>query len=380
MSSPSPEPAAPLFNPADFRIPPCVTHVCAGGETPFLHRHDAAFVRYAEDKSDGPRGRAAQDAAVEEARALAATRFGVAAGAVGFVSSVAEGVSMLAESLAWQPGDNVVLAADEYPSVAAPFALAQSRGLAVRLVPGAAMAAAPFATMVDGRTRLIAVSAVSYLNGARADLPAFRRLADQAGAMLVVDFTQGAGYLPIEAGIADFAFSACYKWLLGTTGVAVAIWNRERQPGWAPSTAGWYSIAGHARPDYAGGLALQADAMRFTRGNPAHGPVYVLRSALDYLAHFDTAAVQRHVQGLTAGLLARLAALGIASTTPAEPACHGASVCIEHGQASSIADGLVRRGVYVWNGRGRVRFSFHGYNCAADLDRIVGALAAEWPG
>ena len=48
----------------------------------------------------------------------------------------------------------------------------------------------------------------------------------------VVDFTQAAGYLPIEASVADFAFSACYKWLLGVTGVAVAYWNRTRQPGW----------------------------------------------------------------------------------------------------------------------------------------------------
>ena len=46
-----------------------------------------------------------------------------------------------------------------------------------------------------------------------------------------------AGYLPLEASIADFAFSACYKWLLGVTGVAVAYWNRARQPGWSPASA-----------------------------------------------------------------------------------------------------------------------------------------------
>ena len=27
----------PLFDPAGFRIPAGVAHVCAGGETPFLH-------------------------------------------------------------------------------------------------------------------------------------------------------------------------------------------------------------------------------------------------------------------------------------------------------------------------------------------------------
>jgi cysteine desulfurase/selenocysteine lyase len=79
------------------------------------------------------------------------------------------------------------------------------------------------------------------------DLPALRRLADQVGAWLLVDFTQASGYLPIEASLADFAFSACYKWMLGIAGVAVAYWNRRRLPGWAPASAGWHSLAPGSR-------------------------------------------------------------------------------------------------------------------------------------
>jgi hypothetical protein len=58
----------PLFDPADFRIPAGVAHVCAGGETAFLLRHDDALRRYAIDKSNGMPGRAAQEAQVERAR------------------------------------------------------------------------------------------------------------------------------------------------------------------------------------------------------------------------------------------------------------------------------------------------------------------------
>ena len=32
----------PLFDPADFLLPEGVTHVCAGGETACLRRHDAS--------------------------------------------------------------------------------------------------------------------------------------------------------------------------------------------------------------------------------------------------------------------------------------------------------------------------------------------------
>jgi len=362
----------PLFDPADFRLPPGITHVCAGGETAFLHRHDAALARYAADKSAGPHGRDAQDAAVDHVRDLVARAWGATRDDIGLVSSVAEGMSMLVESLDWQPGDNVVLDPDEYPSIVAPLAL---RGrVAIRHAP--MNDAAALAATVDARTRMIAVSHVSYLTGERQDLAMLRRVADSVGALLVVDHTQAAGYLAITAPLADFAFAATYKWLLGMTGTAVAYWNRARQPGWAPGTAGWFSLASAARPDYATALQLRPDAMRFTRGNPAHAAVYVLGSALEYLAAHE--GVQAHIQALTTALHARLLAAGITPTTPADPARHGGSICIAHTAAAALAEALIRRQVWPWNGRGRIRFSFHGYNDMADVDRIMAALLAEW--
>jgi selenocysteine lyase/cysteine desulfurase len=295
--------------------------------------------------------------------------WGVDAGSIGLVSNVAEGVSIVAESLDWQDGDNICIDADEYPSVVGPFALRGGGGLRI------ARGTEPdrLANCADARTRIIGVSAVSYLTGERFDLPALRALADSIGALLVVDFTQAAGFLPIDASVADFAFSACYKWLLGMTGVAVAYWNRSRRPQWSPRSAGWHSFAPGVR-GYETVPALRANALRFTRGNPAHGPVYVLAEALDYLAQFDMLTVQHHVQGLTMALLQRLAALQIPSMTPGDPARHGASVCVASPRAQEIVDALYARGVYAWNGHGRVRFSFHGYNAMTDVERIVEAL------
>lgn len=365
----------PIFDPGLFRIPPGVAHVCAGGETPFLHRHDAALAAYAADKSAGSDGRAAQEAAVLHARTRAAAAWGCAVADIGLCAHVAEGMGLLVESLDWRPGDSVLLDPDEYPSVAAPLLL---RGVRPRLVsmldPDAVAAAA------GPGTRMIAVSHVSFLTGARVPLAALRRVADAAGALLVVDHTQAAGWLPIEAGLADFAFAATYKWLLGMTGTAIAYWNRARQPGWAPRSAGWHSIAAQGRPDWSAVPALVPDAMRFCRGNPAHGPAYVLGAALDFLAGHDAAAVHRHVAALSGALLQGLRDLRIPSTTPADPARHGASVCIAHADAAGLTDALKRRGVWAWNGRGRVRCSFHGYNGDADVARILAALRAEWRG
>jgi cysteine desulfurase / selenocysteine lyase len=361
----------PLFDPDDFRLPGGVAHVCAGGETAALRAHDAAVLRYLADKSSGLPGRSAQEAEIEAARAGMARMWGVSAGEIGFVSNVAEGVSIVAESLVWRDGDSIAIDANEYPSVVGPIALRREPAIALRQARGTEPDR--LSACVDASTRIIAASYVSYLTGERVDLHALRRLADSAGALLLVDFTQASGYLPIEASLADFAFSACYKWMLGITGVAVAYWNRVRQPDWAPASAGWHSFAPGGR-GYDAIPALKSDAMRFTRGNPAHCPIYVLNSALSYLGRFEMREVQRHVQTLTAGLLDELATSQMAVMTPADPARHGASVCIASPRAAAIVDALYAQGVYAWNGQGRVRISFHGYNSTSDLERTVAAL------
>src|SRR5690349_1907594 len=98
-----------------------IAHVCAGGESACLHRHAAAFSRYLRDKSSGAAGRFAQEAEIARARAGVSRSWGVDAASIGFVSNVAEGVSIVAESLDWRDGDNLVIDANEYPSVVGPF-------------------------------------------------------------------------------------------------------------------------------------------------------------------------------------------------------------------------------------------------------------------
>ena len=142
-----------------------------------------------------------------------------------------------------------------------------------------------------------------------------------------------------------------------------------------PATAGWNSL-GSASDGYDPMPSLCDDAMRFTRGNPAHASIYVLNGALDYLSRFDMKDVLAHVQGLTVALLDRLEALQIPSTTPRDPLRHGASVCVASPRARAIVEAMAEQGVWAWNGHGRVRISFHGYNAGSDVDRVVAALRA----
>lgn len=369
----------PIFPIAAFENPSGITHVCAAGESIPLKSHHAALTEYLSHKSGGHRGRDYQNQQLDEVRCLVSQSWKVPLDDVGFVSSVAEGVSIVLESLHWKEGDNVCFDIDEYPSLAAPFAVRAQRGQSAS--PNIRYGTeANLADNVDVNTRLIAVSYVSYLNGARVDLPWYRQLADSVGAILLVDYTQAAGYTPIDASTADFAFSACYKWLLGTPGAALVVWNRSRQPEWKPTTAGWFSVSlGQARPNWAKErIETKQNALCFSRGNPAYLSLYLLRQGLKFLSQWDPAEIEQHVQLLTTDLLERLEQEGIRSSTPREKTRHGASVTIDCAGASEIVDKLSSAGIYAWNGRDRVRFSFHGYNSTRDVERIMQVFPTLW--
>ncbi|KAJ5113586.1 PLP-dependent transferase [Penicillium angulare] len=378
--------AQPIFSFDSFHGAPGITHVCAAGETLPLKAQNNALTKYMNDKSAGHIGRGDQTEYLDDVRSLISHAWRVTDKEIGFAPSVADGVSMVLESLDWNDDENVCILKDEFPSLVGPFAFKRQqkeRGLEQGTSGCPELRyynRGELQHTVNEKTRLIAVSYVSYYDAARVDLSFYRKIADSIGAILLVDYTQAAGYAPIDASYADFAFSACYKWLLGTTGAAIAYWNQRRQPDWNPITGGWHSLSlGAVRPKWEHiHIESRKDAMCFSRGNPSHLSIYILREALEYLRQWDTRDIEKHVQTLTTTLLSRLKLKGIHSSTPATPDQHGASVTVPCERASEIVDEMAKMGVYAWNGQGRVRFSFHGYNCIKDVDRIMETFPKIW--
>lgn len=352
-------------------------HLAAGGETPFLRSHLAALERYAEDKSAGLAGRERQMATYQRARARAAQLLGAATEEIAFVSSTSDGINLVAQSIDWRPGDNVVVEVIEYPSDVYPWLLRERDGVEVRFVgegltipPGALEAA------IDRRTRLVALSHVSYLTGLRHDLAAVAAAARAAGAIFVVDASHALGVVPVEARLADFLFSCTYKWQLGCTGIALAYWNRERQPDWRPRAAGWFSVeptSGLARRT---GFTPRRDAQCMTLGNPSFPGAYVVDNALGYLLDVGIERIEEHVLRLGERLRAGLIDLGLEVITPEEPARRAGNICIARADGAEFARRLEERDVLVWEGDGRVRYSVHLYNDDGDVERALEATRA----
>src|SRR6202521_4892125 len=71
---------------------------------------------------------------VEEVRRLAGQLLNADPLDIAFVKNTSEGIGIVAEGFPWQPGDNMVTAAEEYPSNLYPWMNLAGRGVEVRPV------------------------------------------------------------------------------------------------------------------------------------------------------------------------------------------------------------------------------------------------------
>ena len=113
----------PLFDPKGLLFPERVAHVCAGGETAPLRRHDAALSRCSlRDKGNGMAGRTPYVGGERSsAREPVSLGCGAWTRARSALLAMSRKVFCFAESLDWRDDDNLVIDANEYPSVVGRF-------------------------------------------------------------------------------------------------------------------------------------------------------------------------------------------------------------------------------------------------------------------
>ncbi|OIK04642.1 aminotransferase class V-fold PLP-dependent enzyme [Streptomyces monashensis] len=295
---------------------------------------------------------------VELARAAFARLAGVPVARVAAGASVASQTGLVAASL--PAGAEVLTAEDDFTSVLNPF---HTRGdLKVRAVPLERLAES-----VRPGTALVAVSAAQSADGRIADLPALREAARAHGTRTYVDFSQAAGWLPMEAGAYDFTVSTTFKWLLGPHGAAFLV-VPEDFGGLAPLLAGWVAAEEPWDSCYGPVAELARSARRFDV-SPALFTYTGVRHSLALIEELGVAAVQAHDLALADRFRAGLGSLGHAPL-PAP----GSAIVSVPGLGGRQGE-LSRAGVEVANRAGNLRASFHLYNTPADVDRLLDVLA-----
>lgn len=204
-----------------------------------------------------------------------------------FTKSSTEGLNLLAHAGldAWAgPGDNVVVTELEHASNYYPF----RRQCDVRQVEFRVAAARqdgwldPEAVeaLLDSRTKLVSVTAMSNVTGFRPNLEAVIRAAHRVGARVAVDASQEIAHRRVDVGALDCDF-LCFSGhkVYGPTGCGVLYGKEEALAQLSP----WLYGGGMLEQAGPGGTAWKDGPDRFEAGSPDVASVLGLAAALDYL-------------------------------------------------------------------------------------------------
>lgn len=182
----------------------------------------------------------------DEVRHLAARLINANTDEVTFVKNTSEGISMVANGLAWKSGDNVVTSNVEFPSNMYPWMNLQSRGVQVRMVmeESGRIPIERLIEAIDSRTRIVAISSVQFASGFRSDLETLGKFCVKKGVFLCVDAIQSLGAMPIDvkAMHIDFLSADGHKWLCAPEGVGIFYVSKPIQGHLRPSCVGWLSV------------------------------------------------------------------------------------------------------------------------------------------
>jgi selenocysteine lyase/cysteine desulfurase len=318
-----------------------------------------AMAECAEAIALGTRGAARWKPVVERVRSRIAEEFGTAEAEVSFMSSTGEAMNAIARAVRWQPGDEVLVLSDDFPTVVLPWIRLGDdvRVVQVKAWPGDDRLGALLAS-IGPRTRLVAVSHVNSLTGGRIDLEALGTACARAGALLVCDGAQAAGCIPVILNAVDFYIATSYKWLLAGFGLSVVI---GKQASLAQLTPG---LLGHGNPP---------PSHRLTYGHLNLAGVYALDAATALRRQIGVQAIHDQVAQLARRIHEHTSELGL---RPAADLANSAGIVALTGlpDVPAAVAKLSASGISVANRGNHLRISPYFYTTDRDIDRLLRAL------
>ena len=326
----------------------------------------------------------------EEARAEVA-RFVGAAEKEEIVFTAGATASINLVAYAWserflQAGDNILISELEHHSNIVPWQLAaQRKGAEIRVLPfddEGRLEVEKLPTLLDARTKLLAVTQASNTLGTRPDLKPIIEAAHAVGAVVLVDGCQGVvhGGVDVQALDCDFYAFSGHK-LYGPTGIGVLYGKRELLEAMPPFMGGGDMVdrVSFEKTTYA------PVPLKFEAGTANYIGAIGLAEAIRFLRSLDMEAVEAHEQELlryATEQLQRIEGLRIYGTTPNKCAILSFNVEGVHGyDMGMILDKLgiaIRTGqhcaepvMHHFGVQGMCRASLALYNTREEIDALV---------
>lgn len=309
-----------------------------------------------------------------------------------FARGTTEAVNLLAQTLGPQhvgEGDEVLVTQLEHHSNFVPWqmlcAKQKAKLVLAPITPQGTLDMAALSSLISPRTRIVACTHASNVNGAIVDVAAICALAQRVSAITVVDGAQAVPHLPVDVNKlgCDFYCFSGHK-LFAPWGVGVLWGKKERLSALPP----WQTGGGMVQSVTAEQTMFQEVPHRLEAGTPAVAEVIALGAALDYVTGVGFAQIAEYESFLMHHMRQKLSSIqGLSMLVPDGEVVPVLSFNLAGIHPHDVGTALDFDGIAVRAGlhcaeplfaalgvRGSVRASLSFYNTVEEIDHLAAAL------
>ncbi len=306
-----------------------------------------------------------------------------------FTKGGTQAINIVAAGLDVKPGDEIVLSVMEHHSNIVPWHFLRERKGAVLkwldIDDDGGIDLAKLDALIGPRTKLVAITHMSNVLGAKTPAVEIARVAHAKGAKVLFDGCQAVvhGHVDVQAIDADFYAFTGHK-LYGPTGIGILYGKRDLLAAMPPFEGGGEMIDAVERER----VTYNEPPHRFEAGTPPIIEAVGLKAAIDWLESQDRAAIESHEAELRDQAMNALRELNWVKLHGAA-SDKGAIVAfsVEGAHPHDVAQILDRQGVAVRAGHhcaqplmerlgviATARASFACYNRLEEVDAFIEAL------
>lgn len=286
-------------------------------------------------------------------------------------------ISIVATGIPWKTGDRILLNTAEFPANVWPYIHLRNAGVQLDFIhsPDGRITIDRILDRLTPRTRLLALSAVQFLSGFRADMQTIGEICRSRGVIFAVDGIQavGAVRINVQKMMIDALAAGGQKWQMAPHGSGFLYLTEELQSIIQQKSIGWLGVE-DPWDFYNYDQPLAQSARRYEGGTLVMPSLWGMHTSLATLLEFGIEAIENHVLALSQFLIDEFSRLdGVEVMTPSDPEERAGIVTISlpgKVDAKAVFKGLQERNILAALREGRLRFSPHFY-CSVEEMRMT---------
>ncbi|MFV0414765.1 MAG: aminotransferase class V-fold PLP-dependent enzyme [Chthoniobacterales bacterium] len=324
---------------------------------------------------------------IQRARATAAQVIGAQADEVALLGPTSLGLSLFANGIDWQPGDEVLVYLADYPANAYPWIELGRRGVKVRFLQPdriGHITTELVEAALTPKTRLVALASCHFLAGWRIDVDQIGQLLHERGILFSLDAIQTIGAFETSARHVDFLSADAHKWMLGPLAIGIVYVARKHFETCRPTLLGAWNVKS---PDFITQEEIKFvdSAQRYEPGVLNISGIYGMIASLKMIQAHGQDKVSEQILKVRDHLEDRLREDGYIFLSPDknEPLRSGILTARHTNRPPDEEfirlekNGIIASLRSEKSGQQWLRFSPHFYNTIEEMDRVVDVLCRK---